>query len=398
MIHARSRVDHLIDELLKIHPKGFDLSLGRISALLDKLGNPHLSIPPAFHVAGTNGKGSTLAFIRAILEAEGHRVHVHTSPHLVRWNERYRIAGQLIDDETLADAIERVSTANDGEPITVFEIMSAVMFVLFSEHRADFSLIEVGLGGRADATNVIRDPIVTAISPISMDHQAYLGDSIAKIAYEKAGIIKQGVPVVVGLQQDEARNTIEQVALEKSAPAQFASQDFDFYRDATGFVFQDEDGLLDLPMPGLAGEHQMANAALAIAAVRAARPGTPEPVFSQAMQRVKWPGRLEKLPTGKITDLLGKGGITDIRIDGGHNPHAGEVIAAELSRIGYKKRETVLIAGMINTKEPDGYFRPFADLNAHVIAVPVSSSDATIPAHELAEAALRAGSYCRDRN
>lgn len=385
-----SRVDALIDKLAEIHPKGFDLSLGRITDLLDKLGDPHLKIPPVFHVAGTNGKGSTLAFIRSILEASGYRVHVHTSPHLVNWNERYRLTGSLVDDDTLADAIERVTQANGGKPITIFEIMSAVMFVLFSEHEADFSLVEVGLGGRFDATNVIPSPVACAIAPVSLDHQAYLGDTIEKIAFEKAGIIKQNVPVVVGVQVDEARDTIESVAEKNCAPALFAHQDFDFYKDATGFVFQDGEGLLDLPMPRLAGEHQLANAALAIAAIRASDVAVKPEAFSDGMENVTWPGRLEKLPEGVVTKQFGE--QTDIWIDGGHNPHAGEAIAAELLRQNQSSdRKTILVCGMINTKEPLGYFQPFQKLGADVIAVPVAMSDAGIPPEDLAEIARWAG-------
>lgn len=384
------RTDLLIEQLSQIHPKGFDLSLNRISGLLDKLGNPHREIPPAFHVAGTNGKGSTLAFIRAILEAAGYRVHVHTSPHLVNWQERYRLAGKLVDDDTLADAIERVAEANGGKPITIFEIMSAVMFVLFSEHPADFSLVEVGLGGRADATNMIEKPLVCAISPIALDHQAYLGDTIEKIALEKAGIIKPGRPVAIGNQSDAARAVIEDVASDRNAPCVIAGQDFDNYRDATGFVYQDEDGLLDLPLPRLLGEHQLDNAALAIAAIRKSCTKVPVEAFSAGMKSVSWPGRMEKLAPGRIAAQFNQ--AVSIWIDGGHNPSAGAAIAAELKR---QSREAnirlVMICGMINTKEPLGYFQPFSDLNAEVITVPVSMSDASIDPEELAGTASKAG-------
>ncbi|MEM9331588.1 MAG: folylpolyglutamate synthase/dihydrofolate synthase family protein [Pseudomonadota bacterium] len=390
MNHSRSRVDDLIDKLSEIHPKGFDLSLGRITNLLGKLGNPHLDIPEVFHVAGTNGKGSTLAFIRSILESAGYRVHVHTSPHLVHWNERYRLAGQLVDDDTLADAIETVSEANAGNPITIFEIMSAVMFLLFKDHKADFSLVEVGLGGRFDATNVIPDPLVTAITPVSLDHQAYLGDTIEEIAFEKAGIIKAEIPIVVGEQQDGAREAIERVAEEKSAPIKISGQDFDAYRDATGFVFQDDQGLLDLSLPKLAGDHQLGNAALAIAAIRAAGLVVSDHAYSKGMSNVVWPGRFERLADGIITRQFGS--HANIWIDGGHNPDAGRAIAAEFKRqIGDKNKPTLLVTGMINTKEPLGYFQPFKELDARVITVPVAMSDAGIPPNELAEIAGHAG-------
>lgn len=384
------RTEALIEKLLANHPKGFDLSLGRILGLLEKLGNPHKRIPPAIHVAGTNGKGSTLAFVRAILEAAGYKVHVHTSPHLVNWGERYRLSGTLVDDDTLADAIEWAAEANAGTPITVFEIMSAVMFILFSEHEADYSLVEVGLGGRADATNVLENPAVCAITPIALDHQAYLGDTIEKIAFEKAGIIKKGTPVVVAPQEDGAREVIEDVANKNKAPAAFAQQDFDYYRDATGFVYQDEDGLLDLPIPRLSGEHQMGNAALAIAAVRKSGIEVPEEAYRTAMRSVVWPGRLEGLPSGVLTREIGEN--ANIWIDGGHNPNAGEAIAAELTRqMQGQEQKLLMICGMINTKEPIGYFKPFAGLNAHVVTIPVLMSDASIPPEDLAADAKKAG-------
>lgn len=382
--------DALINKLSEIHPKGFDLSLDRILALLEKLDNPQNKLPPVIHVAGTNGKGSTLAFTRAILEAQGYRVHVHTSPHLVNWHERYRLGGKLVSDDVLADAIQRVADANDNKPITVFELLSAVMFVLFSEHDADFALVEVGLGGRFDATNVIPDPLVCAIAPVALDHQAYLGDTIEKIAFEKAGIIKRKVPVAVGRQQDGARETIEEVARKNASSIVIAGQDFDAYRDATGFVYQDEEGLLDLPLPKLAGAHQMENAALAMAAIRLANIEVSPQAFEKGMLSVTWPGRLEKLPNGKITNSFSE--MADIWIDGGHNPSAGEAIAAELIRQNAgSNRKTLLICGMINTKEPFGYFQPFEALGAEVFTVPVAMSEAGISPEKLAEIAKSTG-------
>lgn len=382
--------DALINKLSEIHPKGFDLSLDRISLLLEKLDRPQDKLPPVIHVAGTNGKGSTLAFTRAILEAQGYKVHVCTSPHLVNWHERYRLAGALVSDDVLADAIQRVADANDNQPITVFELLSAVMFVLFSEHEADFALVEVGLGGRFDATNVIDNPLVCAIAPVALDHQTFLGDTVSAIAFEKAGIIKRRVPVVVGMQQDEARETIEEVARKNAAPTQIAGQDFDFYRDATGFVFQDEEGLMDLPLPKLAGEHQLANAALSIAAIKSANIEVSPEAYAKGMLSVSWPGRLEKLPSGKITNQLSD--HSGIWIDGGHNPSAGEAIAAELRRQdGMASHKTLLVCGMINTKEPFGYFKPFEALGAEVFAIPVAMSEASIAPETLAEVARSAG-------
>jgi dihydrofolate synthase/folylpolyglutamate synthase len=393
----KNRVDVLIDRLSEIHPKGFDLSLDRISALLEKLGNPQDRLPPVIHVAGTNGKGSTIAFARAILEAQGFSVHVHTSPHLVNWRERYRLAGDLVGDDLLADAIERVADANDNQPITVFELLSAVMFVLFSEHAADFALVEVGLGGRFDATNVIARPIACAISPVALDHQAYLGDTIEKIAFEKAGIIKQGVPVAVGLQADGARDVIEQVAARNKSPVFIARQDYDFYQDATGFVYQDNQGLLDLPMPRLLGEHQLANAALAIATTRLAGIAVTDRAFQTAMKTVSWPGRFEKLPSGNIGSKLPEG--TEIWIDGGHNPSAGEAISALLAGLDRGTgRRTILVCGMINTKDPTGYLMSFSGLDILVLTVPVSMSEAGIEPELLKGIAEKAGLEARACN
>lgn len=385
-----SRADELINKLSEIHPKGFDLSLDRILLLLGKLGNPQDKMPPVIHVAGTNGKGSTIAFCRAILEAQGYRVHVHTSPHLVNWHERYRLAGELVSDEMLSDAIERVATANDNQPITVFELLCAVMFVLFSENSADFALVEVGLGGRFDATNVIKQPKVCAISSIALDHQSYLGDTIEKIAFEKGGIIKHGVPVAIGTQLDEAREVLEDIAARQKSMTTIAGQDFDSYRDATGFIYQDGDGLLDLPMPRLLGEHQLSNAALAIAALRLARIKIDDEAFAKAMKSVEWPGRFEKLAEGVLTKKLGEG--ADVWIDGGHNPAAGEAIHLTLKQMDAgSARKTIMICGMINTKEPYGYFEPFNKLDVEVLCVPVSMSEASITAHDLADHASRAG-------
>ena len=374
------RAEAAVNRLLELHPKGFDLSLGRISELLEKLGNPHLAIPPAFHVAGTNGKGSTTAFLRAILEAAGKTVHVHTSPHLVHWSERYRIGrkggGVFVGDEELAEVIDHVADVNGGKKITVFEIMSAVGFVLFARHKADYCLFEVGLGGRFDATNVITNPAACLVTPVGLDHEAYLGNTIEKIAFEKAGIIKPGAPVIVGLQEEGALEVIERRAAELRCPIQVARQDFDFYEQAGRFVFQDETGLMDLPMPAIIGEHQLANAALAISACRQVLPDLGHSVYETAMKTVTWPGRFERLKPGKLTKAGGLGNL-DIWIDGGHNPHAGKALAAELEKL--QKRDPkplILIAGMLTTKEPNGFFHAFDGMPEKVLTLPINDSDA----------------------
>lgn len=385
-----------VNRLLAIHPKGFDLSLERVLGLLQKLGNPHLKIPPAFHVAGTNGKGSTSAFLRAILEAAGKTVHVHTSPHLVNWHERYRLGrsggGRFVSDAVLEDAIVRAETANGGTPITVFEIMSAVGFLLFSEHPADYCIVEVGLGGRFDATNVLQNPAACLITPIGLDHEAYLGDTVAKIAFEKAGIIKPGAPVFVGVQEDAALAVIEEKAAQCHSMMQIARQDFDFYRQSGRFVFSDEAGLLDLPLPRLLGEHQLANAALAISACRGVLPALHDEVFETAMQTVTWPGRFERLPSGRLQDNLAHEPAPQVWIDGGHNPQAGEVIARELSKQVYRAQgPLVMIVGMLTTKEPEGFFRAFAGLAERLICLPVSQSDSGFDPAVLAKVAQKAG-------
>ncbi|MER8948215.1 folylpolyglutamate synthase/dihydrofolate synthase family protein [Mesorhizobium sp. M0701] len=387
--------DREIESLMALHPKGFDLSLDRISRLLERLGNPQDQLPPVIHIAGTNGKGSCAAFSRALLEAAGYRVHVHTSPHLVNWHERYRLAadagGRLVDDKVFAEAIARVAKANQGQKITVFEILTAVTFLLFSEHPADAVILEVGLGGRFDATNVIAEPAVSVIMPVSLDHEAYLGDRVELIAAEKAGIIKRGCPVVIGAQESEtAQQVLIETAERLDCPAFVYGQDFLAYEENGRMVYQDEDGLMDLPPPRLPGRHQFANAAAAIAAVKAAGFEISHRAAEKAMANVAWPGRMQKLPQGRLSELAPKG--ADIWLDGGHNPGAGVVVAEALAEQEEKNpRPLFLISGMINTKDQSGYFRAFKGLVRHVYTVPVSLSDAGVPNDELATRAIEAG-------
>ena len=387
--------DREIASLMALHPKGFDLSLERISRLLERLGNPQDNLPPVIHIAGTNGKGSCAAFARALLEAAGYRVHVHTSPHLVNWHERYRLAadggGRLVGDAMLADAIARVAHANEGEKITVFEILTAVTFLLFSENHADVAIVEVGLGGRFDATNVIPEPAVSVIMPVSLDHEAYLGDRVELIAAEKAGIIKAGCPVVVGSQEYEtAQDVILATAERLDCPVLVYGQDFLAYEENGRMIYQDEDGLMDLPLPRLLGRHQYSNAAAAIAAVKAAGFEIGQRAVEKAMTTVSWPGRMQRLPQGRLTDLAPKG--AEIWLDGGHNPGAGIVVAEALVEQEEKfARPLFMICGMINTKDQTGYFRAFVGMARHVYTVPVSQSDAGVPNEELAIRAEEAG-------
>lgn len=384
-----------IERLMALHPKGFDLSLDRILRVLERLGNPQDKLPPVIHIAGTNGKGSAVAFCHALLEAEGYRVHVHTSPHLVHWNERYRLGaeggGKFVADDLLADTILRVADANGGEMITVFEILTAVTFLLFSEHEADVAILEVGLGGRFDATNAIKKPATSVIMPVSLDHEAYLGDSVELIAAEKAGIIKPGCPVIVGAQEsDIAREVLIAAAERLGCPVQVYGQDFLAAEEHGRLVYQDATGLMDLPLPRLRGRHQYANAAAAIAACKAAgfRLGARE--VSNAMESVAWPGRMQRLTHGELVDLAPPG--SDIWLDGGHNPSAGLVIAEALTEQEEKiARPLFLICGMINTKDQQGYFRSFHGIARHVYTVPVTMSDAGVPNGELAARAIEAG-------
>jgi len=384
-----------IEHLMTLHPKGFDLSLDRVSRLLDKLGNPQDHMPPAIHIAGTNGKGSCAAFTRAILEAQGLLVHTHTSPHLVNWHERYRIAAdggsRLVDDATLAEAIARVAKANDGQQITVFEILSAVGFLLFSEHPADVVVMEVGLGGRFDATNVIARPAASVIMPVSMDHEAYLGDRVELIAAEKAGIIKQGCPVVIGSQPHEAAlEVLADTAARLGCPTHIYGQDFFAFAEHGRMVYQDQDGLMDLSLPRMTGRHQLANASAAIAAVKAAGFDPRENAIDRAMTTASWPGRMQKLPHGKLMELAPAG--AEIWVDGGHNPGAGIVISEALAELEQKDpRPLFMIAGMINTKDQSGYFHAFNGLVKHVYTVPVDFSDASVGNDELAVRASAAG-------
>lgn len=385
-----------IDKLMGLHPKGFDLSLERITRLLEVLGNPQSKMPSIIHVAGTNGKGSVTAFCRALLEAGGYSVHVHTSPHLVNWHERYRMgveggSGQLVDDAIFADALRRVAEANAGQKITVFEILTAVTFLLFSEHPADAAVIEVGLGGRFDATNVISDPAVSVIMPISLDHQPYLGDRVELIAAEKAGIMKRGRPVVIGQQPyDAALEVLMSTAERLQCPTAVFGQDYMAHEEYGRLIYQDEFGLADLPLPRLPGRHQYANAAAAIRAVKAAGFVVVEAMMEKAMSSVEWPGRLQRLMEGRLMAHAPAG--AEIWVDGGHNPGAGEVIAEAMANFEEKRpRPLYLITGMINTKDPIGYFKAFAGLAEKVFCVPIRGSDAMIDPVILSNAAYDAG-------
>ena len=382
--------DAVLARLMGLHPKKIDLSLGRIEALLDKLGTPQRRLPPVIHVAGTNGKGSTVAFMRAVLEAAGKRVHVYTSPHLVRFHERIRLAGALVSEAQLVDALTRCEQANDGAQITFFEITTAAAMLLFSEHPADVLLLEVGLGGRFDTTNVVERPAVCVITPISMDHIDFLGDTLAKIAGEKAGIIKRGVPVISAAQEDDARQVLEREAARARTTIRFGGQDFGSRDERGHLVFEDENGLLDLPLPRLAGRHQIQNAGTAIAALRCFDPTLPTAAFERGMARVDWPARLQRLTRGALVDRLPKG--SELWLDGGHNQAGGKALAEAMADLEERHDSPlILICGMLTTKDSAAFLSSFRGLASELVAVPVGGDHEGRTPRELAEAGRAAG-------
>jgi len=387
-------IDSLIDRLTALHPKLIDLSLDRMHRILAALDHPERRLPPVVHVAGTNGKGSTVAFLRACLEAAGQRVHVYTSPHLVRFNERFRLGeaggGRLVTDEVLARAIEICERANGGQPITVFEITTAVGFLLFAEHPADVLLLEVGLGGRLDATNVVDQPRVSVISPISHDHADFLGDTLTSIATEKAGIIKAGVPAAVGAQPREALAVIERQAARLKAPLRIRGEHWHVGEEHGRLVYQDDDGLLDLPLPRLFGRHQVENAGLAIAALRAGGFRLSSGSFEAGMTAACWPARMQRLSQGRLPGLLAAG--SELWLDGGHNADGGRAIAAALGDLEERvAKPLVMVVGMLATKDHGAFLRNFTGLARRIIAVPVPGQAKALPPEAIVAAAAEAG-------
>ncbi len=376
--------DALLDRMMTLHPKVIDLTLARVHSLLAKLGHPERSIPPVIHIAGTNGKGSTQAMIRAGLESAGKSVHAYTSPHLARFHERIRLAGDLISEPALAALLDECVTANGPDPITFFEITTCAAFVAFARTPADWTLLEVGLGGRLDATNVIDRPALTIITPVSLDHQQYLGDTVALIAAEKAGILKRGVPCVVGPQTDEGLAVIEATAARLGAPLLAHGQHWHATEERGRLIFQDETGLLDLPLPNLPGPHQIQNAGAAIAALR--HLGYGPDACEAAVTKAHWPARMQRLRFGPLTEAAPQ---VELWLDGGHNPAGGEALAATLARM--PARATHLICGMLNTKDIAGYLRPLATRAASLTAVSIPGEKNTLPAEETRAAAAAVG-------
>ncbi|WP_372804028.1 bifunctional folylpolyglutamate synthase/dihydrofolate synthase [Loktanella salsilacus] len=378
--------DIILTRMMSLHPKVIDLTLDRVWQLLEQLGNPQDRLPPVVHIAGTNGKGSTQAMIRAGLEARGKSVHAYTSPHLARFHERIRLAGKLIDEADLTALLDRVEQTNGDVPITYFEITTVAALLAFADTAADYTLLEVGLGGRLDATNVVDTPALTVITPVDLDHQSFLGDTLPLIAAEKAGIIKRGVTCVVGPQHDAALEVIEDRAARLGAPLLAHGQHWQVSEERGRLIYQDERGLLDLPLPVLPGPHQIGNAGMAIAALRHLTGDQAEEACEAAVTRVSWPARMQRLTEGTLVDLAAP---AELWLDGGHNPAAGRMLAQTLN--GLPPKPTHLICGMLNTKDITGYLTPLAQQAITLTAVSIPGETATIPADETARIAAEAG-------
>jgi dihydrofolate synthase/folylpolyglutamate synthase len=376
--------DVILQRMMSMHPKVIDLTLDRMQGILASLGHPENATPPIIHIAGTNGKGSTQAMIRAGLEAGGKKVHAYTSPHLARFHERIRVAGELITEADLTAVLDECEKANGGQNITFFEVTTAAAFVAFSRTAADYTLLEVGLGGEFDATNVFKHPELTIITPVSIDHQQYLGETLPEIAAAKAGIIKRGVPCVVGPQQEAAMDVIEAKAARLGAPLIAHGQHWHVFEERGRLIFQDENGLLDLPLPNLPGPHQIENAGAALAALR--HLGFGPDACEAAVTKAFWPARMQRLVQGPLVDLAGR---AELWLDGGHNPAGGEAVAATLRRMTDKP--THLICGMLNTKDVRGYMRPLSGVASDLYAVSIPNEINTLPAEDTARAANDVG-------
>ena len=380
-----AKSDAILERLLRLHPKKIDLSLDRVLHLLDRLGRPHEKLPPVVHVAGTNGKGSSIAFMRAMLEAAGYRAHVYTSPHLVRFNERIRLAGELISEAALSALLEDCETANRGDSITYFEITTAAAFKAFAETPADIVLLECGLGGRYDATSVVSLPALTAITPVSMDHMQFLGDTLAQIAGEKAAIQKPGVVSVIGAQTDIPLRVIEDEASARGAPLHRMDVEWTASREAEHLVF---DGVRRFPLPGLPGSHQIANAGLAIACIdKLDEFKVGDDAIAQGLRHVDWPARVQRLTSGPLIDALPDG--WELWLDGGHNAAAGETLAAVAS--DWAEAPLYLVFGMLDSKEPAAFLRPLVVRIEALHAIAIPGEDASLSADAAAAAAKNLG-------
>lgn len=388
---------HLLKRLERLHPRSIDLSLDRIRRLLAALGNPHDITPPVIHIAGTNGKGSTLAFLRAIFQAAGYRTQAFISPHLRSFHERIQVATPAgtapIAEDALIDVLERAEAANAGGAMTFFEITTAAAFLAFAENPADVLLLETGLGGRLDATNMVNRPLLSVITPISIDHSSYLGGTIAEIAGEKAGILKPGVPCIVSRQRDEALRVIAAQAATTGSPLFAAGIDWDAYEQHGRLVFQDDSTLLDLPLPRLTGRHQIDNAGTALAAARRAHGFTlRNEHFSKGLTHAVWPGRMERLGPGALHEFTAPG--SEIWVDGGHNPAAGEALASALADLEDRVPCPLhMICGMLSSKDAAGFLSHFKGLTEFVATVPIPGQKNCYDETELAAIARKAGLF-----
>jgi dihydrofolate synthase / folylpolyglutamate synthase len=383
-----ARSDAILMRLLALHPKIIDLSLDRMHRILAALDHPELKLPPVVHIAGTNGKGSTLAIIRAIMEAAGLKVHTYTSPHLVRFHERIRVAGELISEGALSALLEECEQANGSAPITFFEITTAAAFLAYARCKADYLLLEVGLGGRLDATNVIAHPAISIITSIGLDHQQYLGETVEEIAREKAGILKTASLGIIGAQSPEVRAEIEQVGLRVGAPLAIANQDWQSYVQHGRLVFQDENGLLDVPLPALQGPHQIDNAGNAIAAIRALKDARiSDDDIATGLKTVSWPARLQNLGDGHLRQYVRPD--CEMWLDGGHNGPAGIVLSQALRAM--PSRNTIMIWGMLNSKHPGDFIANFKDCVSEVITLTIPDEANALAAEELCNIAKNKG-------
>ncbi len=378
--------DLILARLQTLHPKAIDLSLGRLQRLLARLGHPERQVPPVVHIAGTNGKGSTLAMLDAMLTAAGQRVHRYISPHLVHFNERILLHGKPVGEAFLAEVLDVCERVNDGAPITFFEITTAAAFLAFARIPADWLLLETGLGGRLDATNVVARPALTLITPISMDHEAYLGTTLAAIAGEKAGIIKPGVPVIVGPQAAAALAVLDAKAAGLAAPLAACGREWHIRRAAEGFALATTTGELALPTPGLAGAHQIENAALAAMAGQTL--GLPREALARGILEARWAARLQPLPAHGFPALAGA--PLEIWLDGGHNPGAGAALAASLPTLA-RGRPVDLVVGMLESKDSNGFLAPMRGLVRRLYAVPVPNEPNARPAAAIARTAQEVG-------
>jgi dihydrofolate synthase/folylpolyglutamate synthase len=382
----------LVHRLGQHHPKTIDLSLDRIKRLLSALGNPEENLPPVIHIAGTNGKGSSLAFMRAIAEAAGLKVHAYTSPHLVHFNERIRIKGKIISDLNMLGLIDEVEALNGNAPITFFEITTAIALLAFSRSPADLTLLETGLGGRLDATNVVTRPAVTALTPISHDHAGFLGNDLGSIAREKAAIMKPRVTCLISKQRPVVLDVIRETANNVEAPLSIEGEDWWVTKNGDRLIVTSPEGELELPLPELVGPHQLQNAGLAIMALAAlGKNKITANTIAKGMKSVEWPARMQKIIQGPLTTSLPND--WELWLDGGHNPAAGEALALTLRT--FMDRPTHLITGLLNTKEPVGFLKPLQKYTKTLNAVTIPSQDASFPAEKISEIASKIGFNAR---